>query len=135
MRDALRPTLQGGQKRMEILSGKAPCNPQNLAAYNSYGDPAFVVRGYYVDVLFQCASCRKQEVWTATQQKWWYEVAKGSVESRAKLCNPCRKVERERKAEARRIHLGRKSHMTTAASLSSPGSRVRKRLRVRAPTQ
>ena len=83
----------------------APCNPKLLAPYNSYGVPPFVERGYYVDTAFECASCGNHEVWRATQQKWWYEVAQGNVESRAKSCRNCRRVERERKAEARRIHL------------------------------
>jgi hypothetical protein len=83
----------------------APCNPEALAPYNSYGVPPFVARGYYVDTGFACSGCQKEEVWRATQQKWWYEVAKGNVESRAKLCRACRRVERERRAEARRIHL------------------------------
>ena len=85
--------------------GTAPCNPEALAPYNSYGVPLFVERGFYTDATFECARCRKQEVWRATQQKWWYEVAKGNVESRAKLCAACRRVERERRAEARRVHL------------------------------
>ena len=88
-----------------MVSETAPCNPQALAPYNSYGVPPFVARGFYVDAVFRCASCQKQEVWRATQQKWWYEVAKGNVESRAKLCNACRRAERERRAAARRIHL------------------------------
>ena len=83
----------------------APCNPELLAAYNSYGQPQFVYRGYYIDIPFECGQCGKQEIWRATQQKWWYEVAKGHVESRAKLCRNCRRVERERKTEARRVHL------------------------------
>lgn len=85
-------------------SGTAPCNPDDLAPSNSYGVPEFVARGYYVDVLFQCAVCLKQEVWSAARQKWWYEVAKGSVESRAKLCNSCRRADRERKAQARLVY-------------------------------
>lgn len=31
---------------------------------------------YYVDKPFQCIDCGKEEVWTAEQQKWFYEVAK-----------------------------------------------------------
>ena len=90
----------------ELPDGEsAPCNPKLLAPSNSYGVPSFVARGYYIDAAFQCSRCQKQEVWRATQQKWWYEVAKGNVESRAKLCNGCRRGERERKAEARRVHL------------------------------
>ena len=83
----------------------APCNPMLLAPNNSYGLPAFVGRGYYKDEPFKCANCGSMEIWRAAQQKWWYEVAKGNVESRAKLCRKCRRLERERKAEARRVHL------------------------------
>jgi hypothetical protein len=104
-RETAKPVLKGGEDQKEIPTGSAPCNPENLASFNSYGIPDFVQRGYYLDVLFRCASCQKQEVWRATQQKWWYEVAKGNVESRAKLCSLCRRADRERKAEARRVHL------------------------------
>ena len=54
-----------------------PVNETLLAPNNSYGAPDFVQRGYYVDRLFRCVDCGKEEVWTGTQQKWWYEVAKG----------------------------------------------------------
>jgi hypothetical protein len=79
--------------------------PALLAPYNSYGAPGFVRRGYYLDSPFRCATCSRQEVWTATQQKWWYEVAKGYVYSTAKLCQLCRGREQARKADARRVHL------------------------------
>lgn len=104
-REAAKPILKDGENQKEIPTGSAPCNPENLAPSNSYGTPDFVQRGYYLDLLFCCASCQLQEVWRATQQKWWYEVAKGHVLSHAKLCNACRRSERERKVEARRIHL------------------------------
>jgi hypothetical protein len=85
--------------------GTAPCNPLLLAPSNSYGVPAFVARGHYVDQPFTCVGCRNEEVWRATQQKWWYEVAKGNVESGAIRCRNCRRAERERRDEARRVHL------------------------------
>lgn len=88
-----------------VEAGTAPCNPLLLAPSNSYGTPDFVSRGYYVDQAFTCIGCHSEEVWTATQQKWWYEVAKGNVESRAVRCRACRRIERERSSEARRIHL------------------------------
>jgi Probable zinc-ribbon domain len=80
-------------------------NPEHLAPNNSYGAPDFVRRGYYVDIPFRCVGCGKEEVWTGTQQKWWYEVAKGFVYTTAKRCRACRGKERERRDEARRIHL------------------------------
>ena len=88
-----------------VEAGTAPCNPLLLAPSNSYGAPAFVSRGYYVDQAFTCVSCHSKEVWRATQQKWWYEVAKGNVESGAVRCRACRRIERERSDKARRIHL------------------------------
>src|SRR5262245_41297166 len=83
----------------------APVNEDVLASYKSYGAPDYVMRGYYLDLSFRCQGCGKEEIWTAAQQKWWYEVAKGYVYSSAKLCRACRKKEQARRAEARRVHL------------------------------
>jgi len=83
----------------------APVNEALLAPYKSYGVPKFVERRFYVAVPFRCAGCGVAEIWTATQQKWWYEVAKGYVYSTAKLCRPCRRKEQERRDGARRVHL------------------------------
>jgi hypothetical protein len=80
-------------------------NRAALAPHNSYGEPDFVIRGFYTDRPFACVDCRKAEVWTAAQQKWWYEVAKGDVFATARRCRSCRRRERVRKAEARRVHL------------------------------
>jgi hypothetical protein len=76
-----------------------------LAPYNSYGTPSFVARGHYEDTPFTCASCGAAQIWRAAQQKWWYEVAKGNVESGAKLCRACRRREQARREQARRVHL------------------------------
>jgi hypothetical protein len=83
----------------------APCRPERLAPYNSYGVPRFVERGYYADIPFLCRDCGKAEIWTAAQQQWWYEVAKGHVESCAIRCRACRQNEQKRKKNARRRHL------------------------------
>ena len=72
-------------------------NAELLAPNNSYGAPDFVQRGYYVDRPFRCVDCGKEEVWTGTQQKWWYEVAKGGVLTIATRCRACRKIHREQK--------------------------------------
>lgn len=94
---------QATAKAAVLQLGRAPCNPSKLAPHNSYGQPDFVLRGYYVDQPFCCKDCGKQEVWTATRQKWWYEVAQGQVFTTANRCNACRRKERERVAEARRV--------------------------------
>jgi len=82
-----------------------PVNEALLAPNNSYGAPDFVRRGYYIDLSFRCVDCGTQEIWTGTQQKWWYEVAKGFAYSAAIRCRSCRRKERERRDEARRLHL------------------------------
>lgn len=61
--------------------------------------PGFVRRGFYVDFPFTCMACGAEQVWTAARQKWWYEVAKGSLDSGAKLCRTCRREARENKGK------------------------------------
>jgi hypothetical protein len=86
------------------LSGKVPAgavasDPSKLT-HNFFctAPPAF-----YVDRAFRCRDCGSDELWTAKQQKWWYEEAKGHIDSTAVRCKPCRRLEQARKADARRI--------------------------------
>lgn len=88
------------QRAESDLTHKIQVNPTALAPCNSYGWPDFIDRGYYLDVPFTCASCGAEEVWTASQQKWWYEEMKGSLYSWAKFCRPCREETRLTKGTA-----------------------------------
>lgn len=83
--------------------GHVVVNREKLAPNPSYDTPEFVSRGYYVDQPFICIDCGKSEVWTETQQQWWYEVAKRSVQTTARRCRTCRRRERERRNEAQRV--------------------------------
>ena len=85
-----------------------PVDPDQLAPDDTHCNsrPDFAVRGYYVDQPFECRGCGEPQNWTAAQQKWWYEVAKGNVWTKARFCRPCRRLERARREEARRVHLG-----------------------------
>ena len=105
-RKAVKNQAKGKQPECQLrpLFGP-PVNESLLATFNSYGAPDFVTRGYYVDMPFRCKDCGKEEVWTGTQQKWWYEVARGYAHSTAVRCRACRSVERARRDEARRVHL------------------------------
>ena len=89
--------------RCEMRKGRLPVDPQKIRA------PAFLsspwIPDFYEDASFTCKDCGKQEVWTASQQKWWYEVAGGYIETTAIRCRACRKIEKIRKDEARKIHL------------------------------
>lgn len=117
---AIAQKKQNAQER--IPADAVLCDPNLLAPYSSYGAPSFVIRGYYIDIPFQCVDCQKQEVWSAARQKWWYEVAKGYVYSYAKRCHACRKIERDRQTEARRIHLEGLAKKHSSLKLKTPQS-------------
>jgi hypothetical protein len=72
---------------------------------NSYGPcgQRWYTEGFYADQPFFCKDCGRMEIWTAEQQRWWYEEMGGLVETTAVRCRACRIRERERKAEARRV--------------------------------
>ncbi|OUS29203.1 hypothetical protein A9Q99_08800 [Gammaproteobacteria bacterium 45_16_T64] len=76
-------------------------NHGELEHNNTYGP----VPLFYVDIPFECRDCGSDELWTAKQQKWWYEVVKGDINSVAIRCKKCRKLEQQRKVEARKVHL------------------------------
>jgi len=97
-----------------------PVNEKLLAPNNSYGEADFVRRGYYVDIPFRCVDCGKEEIWTAAQQKWWYEVAKGFIYSTAVRCRACRRQERARRDEAWRVHLEGLARKQKERKVSSP---------------
>lgn len=60
---------------------------------------------FYLDKPFKCRDCGAIEIWKATSQKWWYEVAKGNIESTAIHCRDCRKL-RKLKKEEQKMHMG-----------------------------
>jgi hypothetical protein len=87
---------------------KVLVNPALLQSnYSVFRRPGFVDRGYYVDEPYTCRGCGAKGVWTATQQKWWYEVAKGNVWTMESRCLSCRRKLRAQKEEARKALLER----------------------------
>ncbi len=60
---------------------------------------------FWRDRPFTCKLCGKTEVWTARQQRQWYEEQGGEVEAIAIHCHDCRRELRSRKATARKTHL------------------------------
>lgn len=95
---------QAEMLRQRRPKGQIAVNAERLSPNRSYSTPDFVERGLYVDRSFQCKDCGLSEVWTAHQQKWWYETAKGDVWTVAIRCRSCRRRERDRKAAARQTH-------------------------------
>jgi len=52
---------------------------------------------FYLDKVVVCRNCGREEVWPAERQKWWYEVAKGNINSKAVLCSSCRQTKKSKK--------------------------------------
>ena len=84
-----------------VRFGAVAADHVQLAHNNTYGP----LPDFYMDYAFVCRGCGAHELWTAKQQKWWYEIAKGPINSRAVRCKPCRLIERARSYEARRASL------------------------------
>ncbi len=81
--------------------GTVLADQQELVHNNTYGR----LPRFYIDKVVVCRQCGLEEVWSAERQKWWYEVAKGSINTDAVLCRACREKEKKRKDEARRVHM------------------------------
>ncbi len=73
-----------------------PADPSQQASNNSYSAPL-----YYRDIEFMCSDCGVSEVWKAKDQKWYFEVVKGSIYSGPKRCRACRMKLRAMKAVQR----------------------------------
>lgn len=84
----------------ELPVGAVKADHLELAHNNTYGSLPW----FYVDVPFTCIDCGAYETWTAKSQKWFYEVAKGSIFATAIRCSSCRKQLREAK-EAQKKHM------------------------------
>jgi hypothetical protein len=99
--DGTMPPYAMGDPESQRKAGIVFADPNELKHNNTYG----ILPTYYLDKPFTCVDCGSEEAWTAKQQKWWYEIAKGNINSTAIRCRPCRNIKQELKAEARRIHL------------------------------
>ena len=88
-------------KNLDPPPGAAMADHDELVHNNTYG----LLPCYYVDKVVVCRSCGREEVWTAENQKWWYEEAKGNIHAEAVHCRACRDKEKARKDQARKNHL------------------------------
>lgn len=75
-----------GKATPRLPAGRIEADLTKRAPHNTYGGAPL----FYEDMLFTCTDCGKEEVWTAKQQQWWYEIAKGPIYSRAVRCRACR---------------------------------------------
>jgi hypothetical protein len=87
----------GTENRIKADASKQKAN-------NSYSPPVF-----YEDLSFTCRDCGTDCIWTAEQQRLWYEEWGGPVQSTAIRCRACRHRQRREKLE-------QKKHMATMRS-------------------
>jgi len=86
--------------------GSIEADHSQLDHNNTYG----FLPLFYVDKLFTCCDCGSEEIWTAKQQKWWYEIAKGHIDSTAVRCRKCRdRIKHEK--DLQRQHMEDKGKM------------------------
>jgi hypothetical protein len=52
-------------------------------------------RHWYIDARFRCGACGAQYVWSAEEQKVWFETYRFYVDSRPTLCRDCRAKRRD----------------------------------------
>lgn len=52
-------------------------------------------RHWYVDAEITCTDCNEPFVFSASEQKFWYEDLHFRVDSFPKQCPPCRKTRRD----------------------------------------
>ena len=86
--------------------GAIEADHSQLDHINTYG----FLPLFYIDKPFTCRDCGSEEIWTAKQQKWWYEIAKGHIDSTAVRCRKCRdKIKHEKDLQ--------KQHMVEMAKI------------------
>ena len=85
----------------EPPDGAVLVDPAELAHNNTYG----ALPRFYLDRIVTCRDCAVEEVWPACRQKWWYETAKGDINTVAVYCRGCRKKRKAIKEQARAVHL------------------------------
>jgi hypothetical protein len=55
---------------------------------------------YYRDIHYTCAGCGKPGIWTAEQQKRYFEMQKGNIYNKPKWCYECH-MRRKKNKDAR----------------------------------
>lgn len=78
------------------VPGLVMADTQLLGSLNN----SCVLPEFYLDKAFVCVDCASEEIWTAKQQKWWYETVQAPIDSQANRCLVCRRARRARIKEA-----------------------------------
>lgn len=88
-------------------------------------NPFSTVPAFYADKVFTCRDCGEEQVWTAKQQKWWYEERLGPIDSTAVRCLPCRRARRTQRAHPGANLLGERRDRLRALGTRAPDAVAR----------
>jgi hypothetical protein len=69
---------------------------EKLDHINTYGS----LPEFYIDKPFRCRECGKEEIWKATDQKWYYEETKAHIDAIAVRCHGCRNARKKNSVRA-----------------------------------
>jgi hypothetical protein len=122
-RKLTRAERKAEQERVELLVGLKRgtiIRVNELKVFSRCAIPK--IPDYYCDTLFTCRDCGERDLWTAKQQKRWYEEQGGEIEAIAIRCRACRRKEKHRREMARKAHDEGLEKKRAARLGSTPGS-------------
>jgi hypothetical protein len=79
-------------KGVEIPKDVLPSDPDSQKHGGGYS-----AKFFYKDIHYTCEGCGKKEVWTAQQQKKYFEIQKGNIYNEPKWCYDCHSKRMENK--------------------------------------
>ncbi len=82
-------------KGVEIPEGALAGDPDKQV-----GAKGYAAKYYYVDIDYVCRGCGRKGVWTAAQQKRYFEVQKGNIYNEPAWCYECHAERMKKKEEA-----------------------------------
>jgi len=88
-----------GYKEDEVIL--STCIEANLEKQNYTVFP----RSIYVDLMRNCASCRRKFIFYAKEQQYWYEELRFFIDCDCVKCVDCRKKEQKLKQLIKKYHL------------------------------
>lgn len=99
----MRSKMNKGSKAARATSSRIKARLDRQTTNNSYSPKLF-----YEDKPFICRDCGAECIWTAEQQRLWYEEWKGTIYSMAVRCRTCRQKVRAEKIKQKQ-HMAKMS--------------------------
>ena len=76
----------------EIPKNSLPGDPTKQAHKGGYSPKL-----YYQNIHYTCEACKKESIWSAEQQKKYFEMQKGNIYNKPKWCYDCHLIHMQQK--------------------------------------